>query len=202
MGQAGRTVAAVAALVLTAGSVNAYLSGATEMLRELAAGSRGPARRTTRPAVFLGFIAVTGLAVIGLSATGLADIAVLVSVPTTMFVCVYLSCTAAAVRLLGGRARLGAMVAVMAVVAILAFCGWGLAAAAVIAAIAMVTIGVPARRAAASGAGRGPGGRGTRRDCPSPAPRTGTAPLRPCRGALLAARALRPATPARPVASR
>ena len=37
---------------------------------------------------------------------------------------------------------------------------------------------------------------------PSPAPRTGTAPLRPCRGALSAARALRPATPVRPVASR
>jgi amino acid efflux transporter len=196
MGPAGRTVAAVAALVLTAGSVNAYLSGATEMLRELAAQGRGATRSTTRPAVFLGFIAVTGLALIALSATGLADIAVLVSVPTTMFVCVYLSCTAAAVRLLDGPARLGAAIAVAAVVAILAFCGWGLAGAAVIA----VTAAVTTRGLAA--ASRAPGGRGTARDCPSPAPRTGTAPLRPCRGALSAARALRPATPVRPVASR
>src|ERR1700744_4241601 len=125
IGPGGRAVAAVAALLLTAGSVNAYISGATEMLRELATQGRGPARRATRPGVFLGFIAVTGLALIGLSATGLADIAVLVSVPTTMFVCVYLSCTAAAVRLLGGPARLGAAIAVAAVVAILAFCGWG-----------------------------------------------------------------------------
>ena len=37
IGPAGRAVAAAAALLLTAGSVNAYLSGATEMLRELTA---------------------------------------------------------------------------------------------------------------------------------------------------------------------
>jgi len=129
MGPAGRAVAAVAALILTAGSVNAYLSGATEMLRELSGGRTG---------AFLGFIAATGLALIGLSAAGLADTAALVSVPTTMFVCVYLSCTAAAVRILGARLRLAAAVAVVAVLAILVFCGWGIAAAGVIAAVAVL----------------------------------------------------------------
>jgi amino acid efflux transporter len=123
-------VAAVAALILTAGSVNAYLSGATEMLRELSGGRTG---------AFLGVIAATGLALIGLSALGLADTTALVSVPTTLFVCVYLSCTAAAVRILGVRLRLAAAVAVLAVLVILAFCGWGLAPAGAIAVVAAVT---------------------------------------------------------------
>jgi amino acid efflux transporter len=184
MGPAGRAVAAAAALVLTAGSVNAYLTGASEMLRELAAGpGRGPARRASRPGVFLGFIAVTGLALIGLSAAGLASITVLVSVPTTMFVCVYLSCTASAVRLLAGRARLAAAIAVLAVLIILAFCGWGLAAAAVVAAIALsasMGASLPAATRAATGrlaqavppalTAGGRAGRGTARRCLSPAP--------------------------------
>ena len=42
MGPAGRAVAAVAALILTLGATNAYLSGATEMIGQLTA-ARGPA---------------------------------------------------------------------------------------------------------------------------------------------------------------
>jgi amino acid efflux transporter len=143
-GPAGRAVAAAAALVLTAGSVNAYLSGATEMLRELTAvpspmNPNGPGRLPRLSChAFLGVIALAGLALIALSAFGLADIAVLVSVPTAMFLCVYLSCTAAAARILTGKARAAAAVAVLAVLAILAFCGWALLAAAVIAAAAAV----------------------------------------------------------------
>jgi amino acid efflux transporter len=134
IGPAGR---AIAALVLTAGSVNAYLSGATEMLRELTA-DRGN-RQPGRPGVFLAFIALAGLALIALSALRLADTAVLVSVPTTMFVCVYLSCTSAATRILTGKARTAAAVAVLAVLTILAFCGWALLAAAAVAVIAATT---------------------------------------------------------------
>ncbi len=118
VGPAGRAVAAAAALVLTVGAVNAYLTGATEMVRELTAVTSPmgpnepghPPRLSAR--VFLAFIAVAGLAVIGLSALGLADTAALVSVPTTMFLCVYLACTAAAAaRILPGprgRRRRGA----------------------------------------------------------------------------------------------
>ena len=130
VGPAGRAIAAAAALILTAGSVNAYLSGAAEMLRELTAAPsqnrpNGPGR-LPRPSVhvFLGFIALTGLALIALSALRLADITVLVSVPTTMFLCVYLSCTVSATRLLTGKTRAAAAVAVLAVIAILAFSGW------------------------------------------------------------------------------
>jgi amino acid efflux transporter len=142
IGPAGRAVAAAAALVLTAGSVNAYLSGATEMLRELAAvgGQIGPNEPGRPPRLssraFLGFIALAGLVLIGMSALRLADTAALVSVPTAMFLCVYLSCTASAARILTGKARAAAAVAVLAVLAILAFCGWALLAAAAVAAVA------------------------------------------------------------------
>jgi hypothetical protein len=50
-----------------------------------------------------------------------------------MFLCVYLSCTAAAARILTGRTRAAAAVAVLAVLAVLAFCGWALLAAAAVA---------------------------------------------------------------------
>src|SRR6266581_7117760 len=143
IGPAGRAVAAAAALVLTAGAVNAYLSGATEMLRELTAvpsqkGPNGPGRPPRLSAhALLGIIALAGLLLIGLSALRLADIVALVSVPTAMFLCVYLSCTAAAARILTGKARAAAAVAVLAVLAVLAFCGWqALLAVAVVAAVA------------------------------------------------------------------
>jgi amino acid efflux transporter len=143
IGPAGRAVAAVAALVLTAGSVNAYISGATEMLRELTAvpGQKGPNGPGRPPRIsahaLLGIIAMGGLLLIGLSALRLADIVALVSVPTAMFLCVYLSCTAAATRILAGPARVAAAVAVLAVLAVLVFCGWqALLAVAVVAAVA------------------------------------------------------------------
>ena len=146
IGPAGRAMAAAAALVLTAGSVNAYLSGATEMLQELTAvpGRIGPnelgqpPRDTAR--VFLACIALAGLVLIALSALGLAGTAVLVSVPTTMFLCVYLSCTLSATRMLAGPVRVAAAVAVLAVLAVLAFCGWALLAAAVVAVLATATV--------------------------------------------------------------
>ncbi len=142
IGPAGRAAAAAAALVLTAGSVNAYLSGATEMLRELTAVpspmSPNEPGRTPRLSshAFLGFIALAGLALIGMSALRLADTALLVSVPTTMFLCVYLSCMVSAVRILSAGTRAAAAVAVLAVLAVLAFCGWALLAAAAVAVVA------------------------------------------------------------------
>ena len=144
IGPAGRAVGAAAALVLTAGSVNAYISGASEMLRELTAvpgqiGPNGPGHAPRLSAhALLGVIALVGLVLLGLSALRLADIVALVSVPTAMFLCVYLSCTVAATRILTGPARVAAAVAVLAVLAVLAFCGWqALLAVAVVAAVAV-----------------------------------------------------------------
>ncbi|MGH3183910.1 MAG: hypothetical protein ACRDOH_01140 [Streptosporangiaceae bacterium] len=57
-------------------------------------GSGQPPRRTAN--VFLAGIALAGLVLIALSALRLADTAVLVSLPTTTFLCVYLSCTVSA----------------------------------------------------------------------------------------------------------
>jgi amino acid efflux transporter len=157
VGPAGRAVAAVAALILTVGAVNAYLSGAVEMVRELTAvpsrirpnESCSPPRFT--PRVFLSVVVVTGLTLIGLSALRLTGAAALVSVPTTMFVCVYLSCMASAARILSGKIRVVAAAGTLAVLAILAFSGWpALLAAAVVAAIA-VTVGAGSARAAHGG---------------------------------------------------
>ena len=70
-----------------------------------------------------------------------------------MFLCVYLSCTASAARILAGPARVAAAVAVLAVLAVLAFCGWpALIAVAVVAAIAgyRSTTGGTARRTVSS----------------------------------------------------
>jgi amino acid efflux transporter len=153
VGTAGRAVAAVAALALTAGAVNAYLSGAAEMVRELTAvsGRMGPNGRRHLPRLsphaFLGVVAVTGLTLIGLSALRLTDTAVLVSVPTTMFVAVYLSCMASAARILSGRVRVVAAVALLAVAVVLAFSGWiALLAAAVVAVIAALAAGTGLRK--------------------------------------------------------
>jgi amino acid efflux transporter len=153
VGAVGRAVAAVAALVLTAGAVNAYLSGATEMVRELTAvsGRMGPNgwRHPPRfsPRAFLGVVAVTGLILIGLSALRLTDTAALVSVPTTMFVSVYLSCMASAARILSGKVRAVAAVALLAVAVVLAFSGWiALLAAAVVAVIAALAAGTGPRK--------------------------------------------------------
>jgi amino acid efflux transporter len=135
IGRAGRAVAAVAGLVLTAGAVNAYLSGASEMLREMLAEPGRPQKRQPPVRLFLGCTGLVGLTVITLSALRLADTAALVSVPTAMFLCVYLTCTAAAVRILSGPVRAASAVALLAVLTILAFCGGpALTAAAVIAA--------------------------------------------------------------------
>ena len=151
-------MAAAAALVLTAGSVNAYLSGATEMLRELTAVpspmSPNEPGRTPRLSshAFLGFIALAGLVVIGMSALRLADTALLVSVPTTMFLCVYLSCMVSAVRILSAGTRTAAAVAVLAVLAVLAFCGWALLAGVAVAVVAAL-VG-PGSRGYPNGAGK------------------------------------------------
>src|ERR1700730_14792087 len=77
----------------------------------------------------------------------------LCAVSTAMFLCVYLSCTAAATRILAGPARVAAAVAVLAVLAVLAFCGWqALLAVAVVAGYPALR-GRPERGIAPSGNG-------------------------------------------------
>ena len=131
VGPAGNAVAAGAAVVLTLGSVNAYLSGSVQMT-----GSR---------LRVLPLVAACGLVVLGLFGLGAVNTAALVEVPTAMFVCVYVACLAAAVRLLAGRARLAAAAALPAVATILVFCGWS-ALPAVATGLAVLASGLRRRR--------------------------------------------------------
>lgn len=117
VGPLGHSVAAVAAIVLTLGTTNAYLSGAAEMAADLT-GRRGGRR---------GLLAVIGLAgfvMIGLYAAGGLSLDGFVSVPTSLFVAVYVGSTLAAVRILDGRLRRAAVPAAVATIAVQAFCGW------------------------------------------------------------------------------
>ena len=138
-GPAGSVAAAVAAVVLTLGAVNAYVTGATEMAAELT-GPRDaraaavpvswPAGRAARPAPrFLAAIAVSGVALISLYGLGLVSPAALVAIPTTLFLVVYLGCMTSAARVLRGPARLAAALAAVIVAVVLGFCGWALLAA-------------------------------------------------------------------------
>ena len=163
IGPAGPAVAAVAAIVLTLGTTNAYVTGAVTMARELLRQPRartfhgfrgrrplqtgrqmpGDHERTLsqrdngRPGPqirFLGAIAAAGLLLITLYGAGLVNTAWLVVVPTTLFLFVYLAAMAAAIVILRGKARAAAIPAVLAVVVMLAYCGWLLAIPAVVAA--------------------------------------------------------------------
>ena len=146
VGPAGRAAAAVAAIVLTLGATNAYLTGAGQMITQLTAG-RGAAR-SSRP--FLLLIAAAGLTLIGLYALHIVSTAGMVALPTTMFLCVYLGCTVSAARILTGPARIAAIPAAAAVAAMMAWCGWALAAAAAVAVAAALGTRT---RSAAPGAG-------------------------------------------------
>ena len=148
IGPAGRAVAAGAAVLLTLGAVNAYLSGAAVMARSLTAragrdgaGKSGAGPQSAgggRPSpVLLIGIAATGLLVIAAASAHLVSTTQLVTVPTALFLTVYLGCTAAASRVLRGPARVAAAGALAAVAVIMVFSGWA-------AVLAVLTAGIAA----------------------------------------------------------
>jgi amino acid efflux transporter len=95
---------------------------------------RSPGIGSERP--FLSLIAVAGVVLLALYGAGLVTAAELVGVPTTLFLAVYLCCTLSAARTLRGPARGCAAAAFVAVAVLLAFCGWALVFAAVVAVVA------------------------------------------------------------------
>jgi amino acid efflux transporter len=130
-GPSGTPAAAVAAVLLTLGTCNAYVNGAAEMAVELTRSRRmrPGADRATRPAPrFLTAIAGSGLALISLYGLGLASPAALVAIPTTLFLVVYLGCMTSAAGVLRGKARLSAAPAAVLVALVLGYCGWALIA--------------------------------------------------------------------------
>jgi amino acid efflux transporter len=99
--------------------------------RSLGRAGRSPGAGSERR--FLAVIAVTGVILLALYGAGLVTTAELVGVPTTLFLVVYLCCTLSAARTLPGTARACAIAAFAAVAVLLAFCGWALVFAAVVA---------------------------------------------------------------------
>jgi amino acid efflux transporter len=132
VGKAGPGAAAAAAIVLTLGATNAYISGASAMAGQLAhAPSAG--RRSAPKLWLLAAIAGAGLGLITLYGLRIISIAALVAVPTSLFLSVYLGAMIAAARTLRGPVRLAAAPAAAAVIVMLGFCGWALAIPAAVA---------------------------------------------------------------------
>jgi amino acid efflux transporter len=131
-GTAGPDIAAAAAIVLTVGAINAYVSGAAALAGQLA--HAVPGRRLSAPRLrLLAAIAAAGLLLITLYGLRIIGAAALVAVPTALFLAVYLGAMAAAARVLRGPARLAALPAGLAVTVMLGFCGWALAMPAAVA---------------------------------------------------------------------
>jgi amino acid efflux transporter len=132
IGPAGGAAAAAAAVVLTLGAVNAYVNGATAMAGQLTRPARTP-DGSRRVPWLLAAITVSGLPLITLYGLGVVSPASLVAIPTALFLAVYLGCMLSASRVLNGTARLAAIPAAAAVVIMLGYCGWVLAAPAAVA---------------------------------------------------------------------
>src|SRR6185312_13430969 len=126
IGTAGPTAAAVAAIVLTIGTTNAYINGAATMTGELIRPRPGSAQAAPKR-LLLSAIAITGVVLLTAYGLHLVGTAALVAVPTTLFLAVYLGSMAAAIRVLRGPARLAAVPGAVAVLVMLTFCTWPLA---------------------------------------------------------------------------
>jgi amino acid efflux transporter len=139
IGPAGRVVAAVAAVGLTLAAVNAYVSGAAEMIAEL---HPNPRVRAALPIA----IGAVGVVVLALAAADALSTDRLVGLPTTLFLTVYLLCMLGACRLLCGAARVAAALASVVVATVLTFCGWPVLVAAIVAAVPLIRKGrIPSR---------------------------------------------------------
>jgi amino acid efflux transporter len=132
IGAAGPGAAAVAAIVLTIGAINAYISGAAAIAGQLAPAVPG-SRRPAPMLWLLAAVAAAGLLLITAYGLRIVAAAGLVAVPTALFLTVYLGAMAAAARLLRGPARLAALPGALAVTVMLGFCGWALAIPATVA---------------------------------------------------------------------
>jgi len=110
---------------------NQALVMAGQLTRESPAGSR--AEGTALAPAFLLAVAAAGLVLITLYGLRLVSTASLVTLPTTLFLTVYLGSMLAAARVLRGPARVAAIVASLAVLAMLPYCGWTLLAPAAVA---------------------------------------------------------------------
>jgi amino acid efflux transporter len=142
LGAPGRTATAALAVLLTMGAMNAYVAAAVKLAGALAHEGSAPAA-LARPGRALATIATAGALLLIPLAADLLSVEGLVRATSASFVAVYVTATAAGVRLLEGVARAAAVVAFVAVVVVLAFSGPYLI---VPAAVAGAALAVAARR--------------------------------------------------------
>lgn len=128
-GHVGRDVTAVLAVALTMGTMNVYVGGTSKLMASLAeegalpdwlAGDahRGIPRRPLVP------IALVGLPMLGGLIAGLTTTEALVRATSACFIAVYVLALASAVRILGGRVRMPALVSLALTVVVAAFSTW------------------------------------------------------------------------------
>jgi amino acid efflux transporter len=139
IGPAAHVVAAVAAVLLTLGTVNAYLAGGAALARTVNGRSAPTARW------FPAGLTVSGVVVLGLIGFGVVPVATAVTIPVSFILVVYLGCMLSAARTMPGRRRPVAVIAAVANLLILAYAG-RTALPAVLVAVAAGLSGAPAAR--------------------------------------------------------
>ena len=122
LGPTGRTATAALAVLLTMGTMNAYVAAAAKLAGALAEEGSAPAGLASPARALVLFAAVGAVLLVALGAD-LIGVEGLVRATSASFVAVYVTATAAGVRLLAGSARASAAVAFAAVVTVLAFSG-------------------------------------------------------------------------------
>ncbi|MGH3415171.1 MAG: amino acid permease, partial [Actinocrinis sp.] len=129
VGGVGPAVAATAAVLLTLATVNAYLTGAATLAAHLRSAERrtrseADSREPTRRAgPFFPAVAAAGIIELTAEALGALDPARMVTLPTALFLVVYVGSTASAARILRGRLRVAAVLACAASALVFAFSG-------------------------------------------------------------------------------
>jgi amino acid efflux transporter len=132
IGPAAHAVAAVAAVLLTLGTVNAYLTGGAALARTV----NGPS--PAMPRWFPISLVVSGVVILGLIGLGIVPVAAAVTLPVSFVLVVYIGCMLSAARTMPGRTRPVAVVAAVANLLILAYAGKAAVPAILIAAVAAV----------------------------------------------------------------
>jgi amino acid efflux transporter len=122
LGEAGRTGTAALATLLTMGTMNAYVAAAVKLSGALAAEGSAPAS-FARPGRALVLFAVAAGLLLAALATDLLGLDGLIKATSAAFVAVYVTSTAAGVRLLSGAGRCLAAVSFAAVLVVFAFFG-------------------------------------------------------------------------------
>ncbi len=131
-GRAGRDATAVLAVALTMGTMNVYLGGAAKLAASLATEGAlprwlgGDVHRSV-PRRPLAAISVVVIGVLSVLAAGAASTEALVRATSALFIAVYVLALVSAVRILEGRVRAAALIALGATLVLGIFSAWYLA---------------------------------------------------------------------------